>query len=67
MNTANHRGDTPLFVAAQRSHLDVVRCLLDQGADDTLPNQDGQVPIAVADHRGVAWALMQRAEKRRRR
>ena len=24
------------------------------------------MPIAVADHRAVAWALMQRAEKRRR-
>ena len=45
MNRGNCRGDTPLFVAAQRSHLEVVRCLLDAGADDTLPNKEGQVPI----------------------
>ena len=44
LNRGNCRGDTPLFVAAQRSHLEVVRCLLDAGADDTLPNKDGQVP-----------------------
>ena len=31
-------------MAAQRSHLGVVRCLLDHGADDTLPNKEGKVP-----------------------
>ena len=44
MNRANCRGATPLFMAAQRSHLEVVKCLLDAGADDTLPNEEGQVP-----------------------
>ncbi|CAK9038268.1 unnamed protein product [Durusdinium trenchii] len=59
-------GNTPLLIATERSHPEVVRCLLDAGADDTLANKDGQVPISMADHRGIAWSLIQSAEKRRR-
>lgn len=38
-------GNTPLLIATERSHPEVVRCLLDAGADDTLANKDGQVGV----------------------
>ena len=41
-------GWTPLFVAAWKGHLDVVRALLNAGADKTIANKYGDKPIDVA-------------------
>ena len=40
-------GWTPLFVAAWKGHLDVVRALLNAGADKTIADNDGEKPIDV--------------------
>ena len=38
-------GKTPLFNAAHYGHLDVVRALLNAGADKTIANKYGKKPI----------------------
>ena len=38
-------GWTPLFKAAEYGHLDVVRALLNAGADKTIANKYGKKPI----------------------
>ena len=40
-------GRTPLYYAAGAGHLDVVRALLNAGADKTITNKDGEKPIDV--------------------
>ena len=41
-------GSTPLCVAACYGHLDVVRALLNAGADKTIADNDGKKPIDYA-------------------
>ena len=40
-------GETPLFRAAGNGHLDVVRALLNAGADKTIAHKYGKKPIDV--------------------
>ena len=40
-------GSTPLWKAALYGHLDVVRALLNAGADETIASNDGRKPIDV--------------------
>jgi len=41
-------GESAVFMAVSRKHTEVVRALLDGGADATLPRLDGLAPIALA-------------------
>ena len=45
-------GDTPLIWAACKGHLDVVRALLNAGADKTIADNDGKKPIDNARKNG---------------
>ena len=40
-------GETPLWRAAHNGHLDVVRALLNAGADKTIADNNGSKPIDV--------------------
>ncbi len=41
-------GTTPLFLAAHRVDVDLIRLLLRSGADPLLPNEDGTTPLMAA-------------------
>ena len=41
-------GDTPLHLAAERGHLDVVTCLIDYGAEKDICNHHGKTPMSRA-------------------
>ena len=45
-------GGTPLFVAAQCNHLEVVKELLDRGADINTQMVDGATPLFIAAQNG---------------
>ncbi|XP_036791844.1 ankyrin-1 isoform X14 [Oncorhynchus mykiss] len=51
--TDNHtKGFTPLYMASQENHLEVVKFLLENGANQSLPTEDGFTPLAVALQQG---------------
>ncbi len=47
-------GETPLFVACQKGHVDVARLLLDKGADVNRALENGATPLSVAKSQGHA-------------
>ncbi|XP_071012794.1 ankyrin-1-like isoform X18 [Oncorhynchus clarkii lewisi] len=46
------KGFTPLYMAAQENHLEVVKFLLENGANQSIPTEDGFTPLAVALQQG---------------
>jgi ankyrin repeat protein len=61
IDARNGWGATPLWMAAQAGRLDVVRVLLDAGADRTLADLEDTSPLdvaAAAGHDVVCVALM---------
>lgn len=45
-------GFTPLYMAAQENHLEVVQFLLDNGSSQSIATEDGFTPLAVALQQG---------------
>eukprot|EP01059_Diplonema_ambulator_P012221 TRINITY_DN2244_c0_g1_i2.p1 TRINITY_DN2244_c0_g1~~TRINITY_DN2244_c0_g1_i2.p1 ORF type:complete len:672 (+),score=240.75 TRINITY_DN2244_c0_g1_i2:43-2058(+) len=48
VNSADREGNTPLHVAVTNDHLDIVRALLDNGADASVVNNDLHTPLQTA-------------------
>ena len=48
VNTADNQGRTPLFIAAKAGKADVIRVLVELGADPITPNKSGVTPLEVA-------------------
>jgi ankyrin repeat protein len=48
VNARDKDGNTPLHFAASWSRPDVIRLLLDHGADPTIANYTGATPVIVA-------------------
>ena len=63
LNTRDSEGNTPLHWGARNGHAQIVRLLLDRGADFRLKNNIEQVPLHVASENGhveIAKLLIQR-------
>jgi hypothetical protein len=48
----NELGETPLLVAVTKGHIEMVKVLLHNGADPTIPDRFGQTALGLASARG---------------
>ena len=48
MNQAANDGMTPLFIAAQQGHIDILRVLVKAGADLDQARDNGATPVNLA-------------------
>ncbi|MDR3550137.1 MAG: ankyrin repeat domain-containing protein, partial [Candidatus Babeliales bacterium] len=48
LNGVDRYGNTPLMIAAEHSHDDIVRALLELGADKTVRNNAGHTALDIA-------------------
>jgi hypothetical protein len=62
INLCSERGQSPLFVASQQGHCDVVKCLLSSGADINVCDKDGRSPLFIASHQGHCDELISEPE-----
>jgi uncharacterized protein len=53
-STLNFTGATPFFLAARTADVDLMRLLLELGADPTIPSETGTTPLQVAAGVGAA-------------
>ena len=54
LNTKNHQGKTPLYLAVSRGYKRIVKFLLEKGANPNIPDGNGSSPIDVASRVGYA-------------
>ena len=52
MDKANNNGCTPLFIAAQNAHTEVVKLLVRGGANRNQARNDGVTPLRKAKEKG---------------
>ncbi len=57
INAQNAQGNTPLHLALQYGHVDIVQTLLNAHADYTVRNTRNQTPLDVAHERGDTAVL----------
>jgi ankyrin repeat protein len=57
VNTKGHMEKTPLSIAVRKGHVDAVKWLLENGADATTLDADGNLPIAYAKNAQI-FALL---------
>jgi ankyrin repeat protein len=57
INYQQQDGVTPLYLASQTGHIDVVKLLSSHGADPTIKKLNGLTPIHMASARGDARML----------
>ena len=55
-NVLNRIGSTPFLLAAKGADVEMMRLLVDLGADPLIPNEDGTTPLMVAAGVGI-WAV----------
>lgn len=55
-NVLNRVGSTPFLLAAKAADVEMMRLLVEVGADPLLPNEDGTTPLMVAAGVGI-WAV----------
>ena len=55
-NVLNRIGSTPFLLAAKAADVEMMRLLVELGADPLLPNEDGTTPLMVATGVGI-WAV----------
>ena len=55
-NVLNRIGSTPFLLAAKAADVEMMRLLVELGADPLLPNEDGTTPLMVAAGVGI-WAV----------
>ncbi len=55
-NVLNRIGSTPFLLAAKAADVEMMRLLVELGADSLLPNEDGTTPLMVAAGVGI-WAV----------
>ena len=48
INFQNNIGETALFCAVKKGNVDIVRQLVNKGADTTIPDNNGTLPIDIA-------------------
>ena len=60
MNAKNALGDTAIHRAAWRQQVEIVRCLLNEGADITIRNIMGQLPIDLIKNNTELGCILQR-------
>ena len=46
-------GTTPLHFACYENHLNIIELLLDNGADETINNNNGKTPIELVDNEEI--------------
>jgi ankyrin repeat protein len=52
LDVTNNRGRTPLHLATDNNHIEIVRILLDSGADPSLANDGGWTALHIAADKG---------------
>jgi ankyrin repeat protein len=62
VNVQDNYGYMPLHEAARNEHLDIVKILLEKGADINARNKDDQTPLEL-EHEEKIRSLLQKARK----
>ncbi len=61
MNSRGAFGETPLHVAVDRGYLDIVKLLLERGADPNLQSNEGNTPLhlsVISSSADIAYELL---------